>query len=97
MASQVRPRTVKGISRAIRMVELISVEQTVGVVYCCWRKRETIQVPLRDTVDIFGAKSEADSDFITRDDLVASYVIRIMGSIRSRIRKSVVVVDNHGQ
>ena len=97
MASQVRPRTVKGISRAIRMVELISVEQTVGVVYCCWRKRETIQVPLRDTVDIFGAKSEADSDFITRDDLVASYVIRIMGSIRSRIREGIVVVDNHGQ
>jgi hypothetical protein len=97
MASQVRPRTVKGISLAIRMDELISVKKAVGVVYCSWRKRETIQVSLSETVDMFGAKSEADSDFIARNDLVASYVIRIMGSIRGRIREGVVVVDNHGQ
>ena len=97
MASQVRPRAVKGISRAIRMDELISVKQMVGVVYCCWRKRETIQVSLRETVDMFRAKSEADSDFIARDNLVASYVIQIMGSIHGRIREGVVVVDNHGQ
>jgi len=95
MASHVRPWTVKGISRAIIMNELISVEQPIRFVYCSLRKREAVEIPLRDTVDVFRAKGEANADFITCNNLVTTYIIRIMGSIRSRVLKRVMIVDNH--
>jgi hypothetical protein len=77
------------------MNELISVEQPIRFVYCSLRKREAVEIPLRDTVDVFRAKGEANADFITCNNLVATYIIRIMGSIRSRVLKRVMIVDNH--
>ena len=77
------------------MIKFISVEQPNRFVYCSLRKLEAIYIPLRYTVDIFGAKGEANTDFITCNNLVTTYIIRIMGSIRSRVLKRVMIVDNH--
>jgi hypothetical protein len=95
MASHVRPWTVKWIHQAIRMFELISVKQPVWLLCCSLTKREAVYIPLRETVDIFGAKGEANTDFITCNNLVAVYIIRMMGCISSCILKRITIVDNH--
>ena len=77
------------------MIELISVEQPVWLLCCCLTKCKAVYIPLRKTVDIFGAKGEANTDFITCNNLVAAYFIRIMGCIRSCILKRITIVDNH--
>ena len=77
------------------MIKFISVEQPIRFVYCSLRKFEAIYIPLRYTVDIFGAKGEANTDFITCNNLVAAYFVRIMGCIRSCILKRITIDDNH--
>ena len=77
------------------IIKMISVEQPIRFVYCSLRKFEAIYIPLRYTVDIFGAKGEANTDFITCNNLVAVYIIRMMGCISSCILKRITIVDNH--
>ena len=77
------------------MFELISVKQPVWLLCCSLTKREAVYIPLRETVDIFGAKGEANADFITCNNLVAVYIIRMMGCISSCILKRITIIDNH--